>query len=213
MALDPVNELIRTKKTAYEGLLVAAAKRYEIPGILTFDDVYTLSLEILFTFVTTYDEHIVNDPIQFQKLFKTELFHRLINEVAKHKAACRDYRKHVSSTITTDDGEYNFLESIPDADLNPEEFLALQQAEGDVDQFILELAEELTTDEKELLIEMLSPRDLPSKEEQILLRYKRTPSDPASPWLLANYLGWKFSKVNRVRNAIRRKAQALRAVW
>lgn len=187
--------LFAARKAEYEGLLKYAAQRYSVPGVLDFDDVYQLSQTILLNFVTEQPPEILNSPEDFRKLFKTALFHDLINEVNKTKAQCRDWRRQVSSTGSTSDGEeFSLLDLLPSGDADPEACYEQVESQERANEFFLALANRLSDDGKLLLLELVNPRDVPA---ELRAQYKRAPMSQTSTWLLSQYLGWPCPKVTR----------------
>lgn len=84
-------DCLRRKEKDFRSLLRFAAKRYEIKGILPFEDLYQ---EGLIALHDTLEYHWDMDPDSdnFSRAFRYRLFHRLAKELRRYRTKSRDYK-------------------------------------------------------------------------------------------------------------------------
>lgn len=203
------------KKDHFERLIQFCAKRLHIPGVLDQEDLYQEGLLILNAMFVKYD--VSPDSEDFNKLFKTELWHRLTNITLFYKRSKRDYRKIDHSVKTKADREdsdfegrnpmyLKFLEDLHDEGLTPED-AAIENQESVMCEEVLDMLNERLDDESlEVLFELVVPRDadeipLDAMTTQRGDAYWRRPRKSIPKHTLARMLGMPSI---RIRRAIKR---------
>lgn len=199
----------------YEPLLHYAAKRFEIPGVLNWEDLYQ---EGMIALEETFDYHWTRDPDseEFTKAFKSRLFHRMHEVLRKYKTQSRDWRKELHATLDMDD-EDDIFNKIPQRTFPPPDHNLHVQ---DLNKYVGELQESLREASRKAVgystffvdaIELLNLITDPNLElpEDITDCYDRVPTEGFSNTILAELTGWDVMHVRRAMKRLRRHARVL----
>ncbi|MCG8433048.1 MAG: hypothetical protein MJA83_03325 [Gammaproteobacteria bacterium] len=154
---------------------------------------------------------------EFNKMFKTELWHGLSKIIQLHKTQKRDYKRVMSedfSELESTRPEFSLLSSF-EGTSNPERDCLLREEAYRVDSFLKRLSETLDSDANVVLHELIYPtpwEDIPEvfKWTSAGGVYERVPQK-VPLHIVADLLDWPLIKVRRAVKRIRKRGQELAA--
>lgn len=201
-------DVFATKLKQFDGLIRYAARRCRTPAI-DADDLYQEGTIILDNMLDKYEFDPASDD--FDRMFKTELWHGLVDALRKTKAKKRDFR----STSYLEDIEADDY-SVVVGGKSPEDILSEKEVAIRVGEFLDKLIAALDYDSVLVLGELVSPtswdelpRDVKSLSDYDL--YERVPSKVPN-YIRAEVLGMSPTKFKRTIRKIRSRAsQVLKA--
>jgi len=217
--VEPDETFIR-KLREYEPLLWAAAKRFEIKGVLLPEDLYQ---EGMIALEQTFEEHWKTDPDSpdFTRSFKSRLFHRMSDVLRRHKTQSRDWRREVRdgarlSPDATTDPDVPVCDRLPQSVFPPpDSSLELR----DLKRFVKTLEADLkeaslngplwgSSADDALEVLRLVVDDGLEIPDEIREAYERMPSRMTN-MVLAEITGWDVMKVRRALKRLRKHARQL----
>jgi len=212
------NEFFAKKLIDFEPLLRYAAKRFEIQGVLSREDLYQEGLVAL---ITTFEEHweVHPDSDSFERSFKSRLFNSMSNCLRKHKTQSRDWKKELRDVISEKSGsdkDFSPLNSIPQTTFpSPDYALEIE----DIDRYLDALENDLSVasirgqmwgntaeDALEIFKLVTDPNlDVPDEVKEC---YERLPRGLSNA-IIAELTGWDLMKVRRAISRMRKHARRL----
>ena len=203
------------KLAEFEPLIWYAAKRYEVRGRLPAEDLYQ---EGLLALDDTLEQHWQHDPEshEFNRAFKSRLWHRMSHCLRHHNTESRDWKKEVRSFVNEEGDEISPLENVPQTTF-PDPDITLRVR--DVLRYLHAIKEDLidqalkasiwgnsADDALQILqIIMASDDEIPDSMRDM---YERIPSR-LTKTVLVELTGWDIMKVRRGLNRLRTTAKKL----
>lgn len=200
---ESIKEWLRTTKISekiqeFNGVMLAASSRYEIPGVLDAEDLYQEALHILDMMFVSYD--FSPDSDDFRKMFKTHLWHELSTLCQRENYQKRDWKSKISEQTSLEDGVGSLWDVIPGDTLPADIYIEYKESASRVEAFLSDMNFILDEDGKVLFNELLDPSPL---DPNIVKDYKRVPKKRSST-ILSRQLGWTKYKVTKYLDQIKK---------
>lgn len=227
--MENSSALFDRKLQKYDRLIRYASYRYALPGVLEHEDLYQEGLIILATFIKS--DRFDPDSIDFEKMFKTELWHGLSHHLHKFKTAKRDFKKIIPHDYSDLEryacrrpslqrskmlglGSYAqnkiSIESFY-CHADPQEAIELRESMARINGFVKLLVSRLDEEAIEILEEILDPtpwEDIPEylKSTQHDDLYWREPKKKVPQHIIARMMDLPLIRVRRAIKRIKRAA-------
>lgn len=208
------DDLFQQRLTQFEALVIHASRDCARPVAgAEAEDLYQEALLVLDQCVKEYS---YLPDADWERVFKTALWHKMVSCVRTAEASKRDWRRVATPShyrVGSSGGEagpedlLDCLTNVPSTFPLAEDELIAREDEERFDSFVTELLARISEAEQILLFELLYPRDL-SADVKIL--YARLPKRQ-STYLLARLLGWPREQVRKVLLRLRVNATHLAA--
>lgn len=210
------DEFFLKKLKEFESLLWYVAKRFEIPGVLSKEDLYQEGLITLdFALEQNWEYH--PDTPEFNRMFKSRLYHAMSAQLRFHKQRCRDWRNELRDSVTSyEDSEGSLLDNLQQSTFRSPDY----RLENDsVKMFFVALESRIedaasngsiwggSADDALTIFRMISDPNF-EVPQSVVDMYERFPSRLTNT-ILSEVLGWNVMRVRRAVSKLRKHAKEL----